>query len=186
MRPFFQANRQFLVQHVTDAGELDAKIAADEHNDFIQLDHYGQFPFSALPRSYTAAVAKYGRRTLEHVRAAAVADRTLQQETDRRVSVARLDRGEALRSGARALCGRGARSVQYDHRIRRQAFRSAGSATSASMPGSWTATSFSSSSSRTRLPLSADPTDHAFEMALSAHAWLENILLADRRAHEGS
>lgn len=29
-----------------------------------------------------------------------------------------------------------------------------------------------------------DPTDHAFEMALNAHAWLENILLADRRAHE--
>ncbi len=29
-----------------------------------------------------------------------------------------------------------------------------------------------------------DPTDHAFEMALSAHAWLENILLADRRAHQ--
>jgi hypothetical protein len=30
-----------------------------------------------------------------------------------------------------------------------------------------------------------DPTDHAFEMALSAHSWLENILLADRRAHAG-
>jgi hypothetical protein len=30
-----------------------------------------------------------------------------------------------------------------------------------------------------------DPTDHAFEMALSAHSWLENVLLADRRAHAG-
>jgi hypothetical protein len=30
-----------------------------------------------------------------------------------------------------------------------------------------------------------DPTDHAFEMSLDAHSWLENILLADRRAHEG-
>ncbi len=50
---------------MTDAGALDAKIAAAEHNEFIQLDHYGQFPFSALPRVYTAAVAKYTRQTLE-------------------------------------------------------------------------------------------------------------------------
>ena len=31
----------------------------------------------------------------------------------------------------------------------------------------------------------ADPTDHAFEIALGAHSWLENILLADRRARRG-
>jgi hypothetical protein len=31
----------------------------------------------------------------------------------------------------------------------------------------------------------ADPTDHAFENCLSAHSWLENILLADRRARAG-
>jgi hypothetical protein len=30
-----------------------------------------------------------------------------------------------------------------------------------------------------------DPTDHAFEMSLSANSWLEIILLADRRAHDG-
>jgi hypothetical protein len=30
-----------------------------------------------------------------------------------------------------------------------------------------------------------DPTDHAFEMCMSAHSWLENVLLADRRARQG-
>jgi hypothetical protein len=30
-----------------------------------------------------------------------------------------------------------------------------------------------------------DPTDHAFELCLTSHSWLENVLLADRRAHEG-
>jgi hypothetical protein len=30
-----------------------------------------------------------------------------------------------------------------------------------------------------------DPTDYGFEMVLSAHSWLEPILLADRRAHAG-
>jgi hypothetical protein len=31
----------------------------------------------------------------------------------------------------------------------------------------------------------SDPTDHAFEACLSAHAWLDNVLLSDRRAREG-
>jgi len=31
----------------------------------------------------------------------------------------------------------------------------------------------------------SDPTDHAFDSCLSSHAWLEQILLADRRARAG-
>jgi len=31
----------------------------------------------------------------------------------------------------------------------------------------------------------SDPTDHAFETCLSAHSWLESIMLADRRARAG-
>jgi len=65
MRPFFQINRQLLVQHVTDVDEVQAKSLSEQHNEFIQLDHYGPFPFTAVPRVYTAAVSKYTRRTLE-------------------------------------------------------------------------------------------------------------------------
>jgi len=63
MLPFFDANRQFLVQHATDP-ESENKDS-DERNGFIRLDHYGQFPFSALPHAYTAAVTKFTRRTVE-------------------------------------------------------------------------------------------------------------------------
>ena len=31
-----------------------------------------------------------------------------------------------------------------------------------------------------------DPTDHAFEICLTAHSWIENVLLADRRSHAGA
>ncbi len=65
MQAFFGANRQFLVRHVTDPDQSDAKSSADQHNSFIQLDHYGQFPFTALPHSYNAAVAKFTKRSLE-------------------------------------------------------------------------------------------------------------------------
>src|ERR1019366_5575199 len=31
----------------------------------------------------------------------------------------------------------------------------------------------------------SDPTDHAFDSCMSAHSWVENILLADSRASKG-
>src|SRR5277367_3699315 len=65
MLPFFQANRQFLVQHVTQEDPAAAKSTVVHRTDFIRLDHYGPFPFAALPREYNAASAKVNRRTLE-------------------------------------------------------------------------------------------------------------------------
>src|SRR3984957_10427868 len=77
MLPFFQANRQYLVQHVkrpdapppgsansNSTAQSVAVTAAMPGTDFIQLDHYGPFPFTALPRDYNAAISKYNRRTL--------------------------------------------------------------------------------------------------------------------------
>jgi len=69
MQPFFQANRQFLVQHITNLQEAVPKsVIPFEHPrpaDFVELDHYGPFPFSALPRDYKNAMSKFNRRTLD-------------------------------------------------------------------------------------------------------------------------
>jgi len=56
LRVFFEANRSFLVQHVTDPLESEQKTPALRHNAFIRLDKYGRFPYDSLPRSYKAAV----------------------------------------------------------------------------------------------------------------------------------
>jgi len=65
LRSFFENNRSFLVQHVTDPLDAEAKNPADRHNHFIRLDKYGRFPFEALPRSYKAAVSKYGKSKID-------------------------------------------------------------------------------------------------------------------------
>ena len=66
MHAYFDANRQYLVQHVIDPGDASDKNPPNARNGFIRLDHYGPFPFSVLPRSGSmAAVAKYTRRTVE-------------------------------------------------------------------------------------------------------------------------
>jgi len=65
IREFFDANRSFLLQHVTDPLDVIAKTPAERHNHFIALDKYGRFPFATLPRDYKAAVTKFGKSKLE-------------------------------------------------------------------------------------------------------------------------
>src|SRR5260370_39351433 len=65
LRSSFETSRFFLVQHVTDPLDAEAKTPALRNNHFIRLDKYGRFPFDALPRSYKAAVNKYGKSRIQ-------------------------------------------------------------------------------------------------------------------------
>ena len=65
IRDFFDTNRSFLLQHVTDPLDVIAETPAERHNHFIALDRYGRFPFETLPRDYKAAVTKFGKSKLE-------------------------------------------------------------------------------------------------------------------------
>src|ERR1700756_64073 len=65
LRAYFETSRFFLVQHVTDPLDAEAKTPALRNNHFIRLDKYGRFPFDTLPRSYKAAVNKYGKSRIQ-------------------------------------------------------------------------------------------------------------------------
>lgn len=184
IRPFFQANRQFLIQHVTDPVESETRNPAEQRNSFIQLDRYGQFPFAALPRSYTAAVTKFGKRTLESrgllpwqvglysqkltdaLRARNWDDAKLSAAILAHYVAAAHDPFKSTMNNNGALSNQPGVDERFGYglvdRYQRFFFLKPNQAT-----------------------FIRDPTDHAFDMSLSAHSWLENILLADRRAHEG-
>jgi hypothetical protein len=182
MQPFFEANRQFLVQHVTDAGQ--PKNPADEHNDYIELDHFGSFPFAALPHSYTGALAKYGRRTIE-------TDGLLPWQ----IGLYSQKLTEAFQSGnwadVRLTAAILAHYVASAHDPFNTTMNRDGKLSGQPGVNSRFSTSLVD---RYQLfffvkpneaALIRDPTDDAFEMCLSAHAWLDNILLDDRRAEQG-
>jgi hypothetical protein len=183
MGTFFEANRQYLVQHVTDTGDLDAKIAADEHKTYIQLDHYGPFPFAALPRVYTAALAKYGRHALDTYgllpwQIGLYNKKLTDALTARSWSEAKVA-AAALAHYVAAAHDPFNTTVNADGKLSgqpgvRDRFDSA-------LVDRYQLFFFVKPNEAVFI---SDPTDHAFEMALSAHSWLENILLADRRAHE--
>jgi hypothetical protein len=61
IRPFFEANRAFIVERAIDPDLWrNAGFAEEPPNHFVDLDAYGPYPFKELPREYDAAVKKHG------------------------------------------------------------------------------------------------------------------------------
>jgi hypothetical protein len=185
MRPFFEANRDYLAQHVTDPLDALAKNpAAERRYHILLLDHYGRFPFESLPRSYKAAVAKFTKAKLE---ASGVLPWQIGVYSEKLTNAMRLGKWDEARLDAALLAHFVAEAhdpfnttENFDGRLSGQ-------------PGvddrfkSKLIDRFSSF-----FPMRpndavylSDPTDVAFEACLSAHSWLETILLADRRARKG-
>jgi hypothetical protein len=60
MRGFFEANRQFLVEHANDPDVWMNKDRYERKRHYIYMDKYGIFPFLGLPHSFKQAVEQYG------------------------------------------------------------------------------------------------------------------------------
>ncbi len=184
MLGYFGANRQFLVQHVTDPDEGTARNPAAPRNNFIELDHYGQFPFNLLPRSYSAAVAKYGRRSIDKY---GLLPWQIGLYSQKLTEALRDHNWTEARENAALL----AHYVAAAHDPFNTTMDSDGEPS-----GQMGVNERFGDGLVDRYQLFffvkpneaafvRDPTDEGFEMALGAHSWLENILLADRRAHDG-
>jgi hypothetical protein len=60
IRPFFENNRPFLVEHANDTDELMKKDRYERMRHYIYLDKYGVFPYTTLPHVYAQAKEKLG------------------------------------------------------------------------------------------------------------------------------
>jgi hypothetical protein len=185
IRAFFEANRDFIIRHATDpltALETNPTTEAPKH--ILYLDHYGPFPFTELPREYNAALAKFGRAKLESAGLLPWQIGVVSQRLTEAFQAGNWDQARIL---AATLAGYVAQAhdpfnttQDFDGRL-------------AGQPG--VNIRFSThlverySLFFPMRPNDAayiyDPTGHVFESCLNAHAWLETILLADRRAREG-
>lgn len=184
MQPFFEANRQFLVRHVTDPEGSGGKNPYEPYKDFIQLDHYGQFPFAALPRAYNAAVSKYTRRTLETYgllpwQVGLYSKRLTDAFHDHNWNEAKLS-AALLAHYVAAAHDPFNTTTNSDGKLSGQ--QGVNQRFSTGLVDRYQLFFFVKANDAVFIH---DPTDHAFEMTLSAHSWLENILLSDMRAHAG-
>jgi hypothetical protein len=182
VRPFFDNNRSYLVLHVADPLESEAKTPTEKHNHFIYLDKYGRFPFTTLPRVYKAAVSKYSKSKLE---ATGLLPWQIGVYNAKLTEAMKLGKWDEVKLDAAILAGYVAEAhdpfnttENFDgHLTLQTGINDRFGATlidrfSSFFPMRPNDASFIS-----------DPTDHAFESCLSAHSSLELILLADRNAH---
>jgi hypothetical protein len=184
IRYFFESSRAFLLQHVTDPIDAMAKTPAERHNHYLYLDKYGRFPFEMLPRSYKAAVTKFGKTKLESngllpwqigvysqkLTEAMKAGKWDEARLDAAILAAYVSEAHNPFNTTDNFDGHLSAQTGIDERF-----------------GTTLIERYSSFfPMRPSDPVFInDPTDHAFEACIGAHSWLENILLADRTSRRG-
>lgn len=184
LREFFESNRAILSQHVTDPLDSIAKTAAERHNHVLYLDKYGRFPFDALPRSYKAAVTKFGKTKLQ---ANGLLPWQVGVYSQKLTEDLKAGHWDAAKLDAAILANYVAEAhdpfnttEDFDGHLTEQ--------TGINERFGTTLVDRYSSFFPMRpndAAFISDPTDHAFEACLTSHSWLETILLADRNARRG-
>lgn len=64
MMVFFKPNLPFISEHAVDPDKRRYAVADEGPRHYIDIDHYGTYPYESLPRNYRDAVAKYGEDTV--------------------------------------------------------------------------------------------------------------------------
>jgi len=184
LRPYFETNRNFMIQHVNDPLNQIDKHPHERQNHFIELDKYGKFPFDTLPRSYKAAVAKFSK---SHIDSTGLLPWEIGVYSQKLTEDMKAGRWDEARLDAAFLADYVAEAhdpfsttENYDGRITGQSgVNDRFNTILVDRYGSF-------------FPMNphdaffiTDPTDYAFEMCLSAHSLVESILLADRAAKRG-
>jgi hypothetical protein len=184
MRGFFEANRQFLVEHANDPDEWIKKDRYERKRHYIYMDKYGIFPFLGLPHSFKQAVAQYGsgrvnRDGLLPWQVGEDSLRLTEAFKSRNWDQVKLEAAVLAHYVADAhdplhvtqnfngqLTGQAGLSDRYEIRLldRYSKFFILHPEDAAKID---------------------DPTEYAFQTCLEAYTWLDSIILADLRAREG-
>lgn len=64
MMALYKPHAEFLAEHAVDPDKRRYAMAEEGARHYIDIDHYGHYPYDSLPRKWEAAVAKYSSDTL--------------------------------------------------------------------------------------------------------------------------
>jgi hypothetical protein len=65
MMILFKPNISYLSEHAVDPDKRRYLVSSEGAHHFLDIDHYGAYPFSELPREYRAAILKFSADTLQ-------------------------------------------------------------------------------------------------------------------------
>jgi hypothetical protein len=185
VRGFFEANKDYVSRHVSEPLDmLEKHPLTERRNHFLYLDHYGEFPFDSLPRNYQAAVSRFTKRKLE---SSGVLPWQIGVYSQKLTQAMRDHDWEQTRLAAAYLAAYVAQANDPFHTTENFDGHLSGQPGvdlrfAANLVDRYSVFFPMHADDATFL---RDPTDHAFDSCMSAHSWVENILLADRRARQG-
>lgn len=64
IRPLFEKREAFIVERSVDPDYWRNIFGDEAPNHFLDMDHFGAYPFDALPREYDQAVQQFGREVV--------------------------------------------------------------------------------------------------------------------------
>lgn len=64
MLVLYKPHSSFLSEHAVDADKRRYALTVEGPRHYIDIDHYGRYPYDSLPRQWNKAVAKYSEDTL--------------------------------------------------------------------------------------------------------------------------
>ena len=64
MLVLYKPNIDFITDHAVDPDKRRYAVAGEGPRHFIDIDHYGKYPYSELPHNYKDAIAKFGEDTV--------------------------------------------------------------------------------------------------------------------------
>jgi hypothetical protein len=62
---FYKKHIEYLKAHATDPDKRRYAIPEEAPRHFIDINHYGNYPYSSLPRIYDSAVVKFSKDTIQ-------------------------------------------------------------------------------------------------------------------------
>src|SRR5215203_1009463 len=65
MMVLYKPNISFLSEHAVDPDKRRYAVADEAPRHYIDIDHYGEYPYTNLPRKWQDAVDKFGEDSLK-------------------------------------------------------------------------------------------------------------------------
>jgi len=183
VRAFFQANRSFILEHSNDPEKWTKKDRYERMRHYIFLDKYGIFPYLDLPHSYKMAINKYGSGHIAHN---GVLPWQIGEYSLKLTEAMKAGKWEEAKLDAAALgfyvsdAHDPLHTTQnYDGQLTNQSGLAVRFGTG--LVDRYSHFFMYRPDDAAKID---DPTEHAFQMILEANTWVDQIVLADRRAAE--
>jgi hypothetical protein len=181
---YFQANRQFILEHINDPDQWMKKDRYERFRHYIFLDDYGSFPYLKLPHSYKDAVQHFGSH---RVGRSGTLPWQIGEYSLRLTNAMRARKWEQVRLDAAVLGYYVAdahdplnTTENYDGQLSGETGLALRFGTN--LIDRYKNFVFFRATPATKIN---DPTEYAFQTALEANTWVDRILLADESAFDG-